>query len=790
MRFLLIIPFVLISLCNFLFSQSYTVSGYVIDDETGETLIGVNIIVIEHNKGAATDNNGFFWIPELSPGEYQLEFTYVGYETYKQNVVIENESRLLDEITLKPKELQSEEIVITAKKSELIDIEIETSPIEITQEAIRSIPAAQKDLFKSLKYLPGIEGIDPFSPLYAVRGSDPGENLVLLDGVTIYNPYHFVTASGIFNAYAIKKAEMLVGGFGAEYGGRNSSVLYITTREGNNKKLHGEIEPTTTLTKAIVDFPISRNATMMVSGRFFYDLFARFLFNMPNNFYDANVSLNWKINDYNRFNVRLFHSRDFLDYSFSRFSHYFRSMLPEEDKDIFDNYDIIYNNTWHNSAGSLSLKTIVNPSIYLNTQVSGSFFSANNQTKFNLEVENEEENETVKLDYRTDIKNRIRDLSAKSILSINLNSNNSLKLGLMFNQYSFSNDIRINRLGEGEVKREPHLLAGFIEDKITIGLFSIRPGYRVSKFSFANKWYQEPRINAVLNLPLNWELKAAWGKYYQYIISINSQDYELSQFLDYYYPLKSREPSESTHYIFGIEKSFFEDYNFSADFYYKKLNRVYTYDYNASTTDIYRFEDKLKIGKGESFGVEFLLNGKWNNFSGWISYGISKSTRSYPHIMDGKTFLFDYDRTHSFKAVGHYHVNPSLSFSGTLRIQSGVPKTLESGGKSYYYYNPQSGEYAFYPTYINDVKNNVRMPYFLRLDLGMKKRIRKGFGAELVNFLGANESYFNLTIGNVLFFLHRNVIWYFPIGFEEERKLYGLGSNYIPEFSMGYTVKF
>jgi hypothetical protein len=773
-----------------MYAQSYTVSGYVIDYETGETLIGVNIIVMEHNKGAATDNNGFFWIPEISPGKFQLAFSYVGYETYELNVVVDNESQILDEIELKPIKLQTEEIIVTAKRSELIDVEIETSPIEITQEAIRSIPAARKDLFKSLKYLPGIEGIDPFSPLYAVRGSDPGENLVLLDGVTIYNPYHFVTASGLFNAYAIKKAEMLVGGFGAEYGGRNSSVLYITTREGNNKKLHGEIEPTTTLTKAIVDFPIGENATMMVSGRFFYDLFSRFLFSMPNNFYDVNISLNWKINDYNRLSVRLFQSGDFLDYSFSRFSHYFKSMLPVEDKDIFDNYDIIYNNTWNNNAVSLSLKTIVTPSIYMQNKISGSFFSADNRTNFKIELENEEENETVKLDYRTDIKNKINDLSAKSVLNINLNSNNSVKLGLMFNQYSFSNDIRINRLGEGEVKREPYLLAGFLEDKITIGPFSIRPGLRISQFSFTDKWYQEPRINAVLNLLAGWKLKAAWGQYYQYIISINSQDYELSQFLDYYYPLKSRKPSASTHYIFGLQKSFIEGTQFSVDFYYKDLSRVYTYDYNASTMDIYRFADKLKSGKGESYGVEFMLNGKWNKFSGWVSYGLSKSTRSYSHIMNGKTFLFDYDRTHSLKVVGHYHVNPSLSFSGTLRLQSGVPKTLESGGKSYFYYSPQSGEYAFYPTYINDVKNNVRMPYFLRLDLGMKKRIRKGFGAELANYLGANESYFNLSIGNVLFFLHRNVIWYFPMDFEDKPKLYGLGSNYIPEFSVGYTVKF
>jgi len=114
--------------------------------------------------------------------------------------------------------------------------------------------------------------------LYSARGGDPGENLVLLDGVTIYNPYHFVPGDGLFKLYAIKDISLLVGGFGAEYGGRNSSILNITTKEGNNKKLHGEVEPTISQTSAVFDFPVSKKSTMMISGRINYNLPYRFLF--------------------------------------------------------------------------------------------------------------------------------------------------------------------------------------------------------------------------------------------------------------------------------------------------------------------------------------------------------------------------------------------------------------------------------------------------------------------------------------------------------------------------------
>jgi hypothetical protein len=294
-------------------------------------------------------------------------------------------------------------------------------------------------------------------------------------------------------------------------------------------------------------------------------------------------------------------------------------------------------------------------------------------------------------------------------------------------------------------------------------------------------------MNAACELPWNARLKAAWGKYYQYIISVNSQEYEPSQFVDNYYPLKNREPGASTHTILGLEKSLSANSSISMDVYYKNITRVYMFDYNINELEAYNFSDKLKTGTGKSYGIEFLWQGSWRRFSGWISYGISKSTRSYPHIMNGKTFLFDYDRTHAFKAVISHQIHPALSYSGTLRILSGVPKTIERTTKSYFYYDPISGTYSTYPVGYNATKNNARLPLYVQLDLGIKKRIRKGFGAELAEFLGAEESYMNFSFNNLLFFLHRNVWFYLPI---DEDKLYGVGTNYIPTFSAGYTIKF
>nr|MBP7461949.1 TonB-dependent receptor plug domain-containing protein [Candidatus Delongbacteria bacterium] len=640
------------------------------------------------------------------------------------------------------------------------------------------------DVFKAVKFLPGVESVDPISPLYAVRGSDPGENLVLLDGVTIYNPYHFITATGLFNNYAIKNTEMLVGGFGAEYGGRNSSVLYLTTREGNNRQLHGEIEPTLSQTQFVLDFPIDSSVTMMVSGRFYYDLMTRFLLYAPSYFYDANLSLNWVINPYNRLSFRYFRSQDYMDYSFRRFSTYFNELL---DTDIFDDYDLINRNRWDNQAGTAILKTIITPDLYLKTQLSGSFFSSKNQTILDFNYTDDEDDREYKIYHRTDIRNRIRDIGLKSSLSCKLNAHHTVNLGGEFNAYHLMNDMIINYFSEGSTTRDPHLAAGYIEDKISYEPVILRAGLRSSKFSYMDREYYEPRFNLTVNLPGNAKAKAAWGKYYQYIISINSQEYELSQYLDYYYPLKNQTPSTSVHYILGFEKLITDQSQLSIDFYYKDIQRVYTFDYNVNPLEAVRFSEKIKPGQGESYGMEIMWEGNFRSFSGWLSYGLSRSTRSYPHIMEGKSFVHDYDRTHTFKAVVHHQILPTLSYSGTLRVMSGTPKTLETGGQSYYYYDPVSGGYATYPTAITAKKNNIRLPLFIQLDLGLKKRIRKGFAVELADYLGASESYLTATFGNLLFLFHRNVWFYIPI---EDGKYYGFANNYFPNFSVGYTIKF
>ena len=614
----------LLAISQALYGAKLTVSGYVSDESTGETLIGVNVAVQGTEKGSASDINGYFTISGLNSSSLVLVFTHIGYQKKTLHLDL-TQNRILPEIFLKPEIIELRSVAIVEEKSELADLSVETSHRSLSAQAIRSIPAGQNDVFRAIQFLPGIDATEPFSPLYAVRGGDIGENLILLDGVTIYNPYHFVSSTGLFNVYAIKNVELMVGGFGAEYGGRNSSVLYVSTREGNNQKLHGEIYPSTTHTIGVFDFPVNKNITMMVSGRWYYDLFTRFLFNSPNYFYDANITFNWKINDRNRLGFRFFHSRDYVDFQSETYFNYLGTTF---DTDIFDDYDFNFKTEWNNQAISLVLKTILGPAIYWQSQFSESVFKANNLSYLDF-IYDTEENDHIRLFMSSNIKNRIHDYGMKTVLNFQFLNWNALRIGCEGNQYQFENDLFINGFSEGKVTFKPYLLAGFVEDKISMGPLTVKPGLRMTRFYTNKEWNREFRLNTALSLTDRIKLKMSWGHYLQYIISLNTQDYEISQFLDNYYPLQGKKPSHSIHTIVGVEAVLLPAVQMSLDFYYKDIPRTYTFDYNASQFAASTFLEKIREGRGRAYGFEYLVKGKFGKISGWISYGWSRSFRAH-----------------------------------------------------------------------------------------------------------------------------------------------------------------
>ncbi len=784
MRKLIIISVLIFQFTGMAISQSYNVSGYVTDKESRETLIGVYLTIKETNQIVVTDKNGFFSISNLKKGDYVFLFSYLGYKKLERSVFVSDKSLLLSETQLSPDVVQLSDVIILGSRSDSIGVnEIETTQLKISSNTIKNIPSAHGDVFKAIKLLPGIETTDPFSPLYSVRGGDPSGNLVLLDGVTVYNPYHFTNADGLFNIQSVKDIDLFVGGFGAEYGGRNSSILNITTKDGNMDKLHGEIEPTTTQSKVFLEFPAGHNGSIMLAGRYFYDLPMRFILGDNSYFYDFNLSYTNRLNAKNRLTIKLFNSQDNSDINFDR---YFSYINKSFNSDLYKDMHLSNNNNWSNKIATIYLKTIISPGIYLKTQVYSSFHAANVNSGMDFCLESDSTGTPIQLKYNSKFNSKIDDICAKSEMTIKTDTINTFNLGVELNNYNFNNSAEIQQINSGQSIRKPSMFSGFIEDKMHIGKLIIRPGLRISRYSYFDKWKYEPRVNLSFNLPADFKLKAAWGIYYQYIISMNTQEYEISQLLDYYYPLKNNAPTKSIHYIAGIEKSIGTNSVLTANAYYIDMPLTYMFNLNINQLQASTFSDKLEMGTGKSRGVEIMWKGQYKKLSGWCSYSLSRTTRSYPFIKNGKPFLFDFDRTHSFKTVLNYQITKDIAYNTSLILQSGLPKTLETTLQSYYYYNPVSGSLSAYPFGVEKDKNNARLPMVIDLDFGVIKRIRNCFASDLAEFLHADRSYLTATIGNILF-LHRNVMWYYPYGGE---KYIPFGFNYFPRVTFGYVIKF
>lgn len=767
-----------------LYGQKYSVSGLVVDARTGETLVGATVLYQgSFQRGGSTNSNGLFTLTGLPSETGELSVSFIGYTAQQLSIQLNEKDKHFIEIRLEPAGIALDEVNIVGHGRDITgDRDTEVNRHELSTKAISSIPTARNDVFKAMRYLPGIESTEPFSPLLSVRGSDPGENMIMLDGTIIYNPYHFMSSSGTFNMQTIKGAEILAGGFGAEYGGRNASVINITTRDGDQSGCHGEIEPNTSESKVFMEFPMGEKTSMMVAGRINYDLFGNVLLYSNNYFYDANFSVTHRFSPRNRLMFKYFGSNDHTRLDFNALYRYMGNSMGMGMEDIFNSMSIKWQNHWNNNVASLIWKVMPWPGLYISTQLSASVHKADNYSEMVMNVEN------VAFDTSTRFRSRVNDYTGKIVAEYSLFHWNTLKTGLEYNWYQFFNGTELNRIELGEAQRNPRQFSAFIEDKVKIGPLSVRPGVRATNYN-GQGFRLEPRISLTYETENGSRFKAAWGKYNQYIISMNTQEFEFNQFLDYYYPLVQADPSVSVHYLFGVEQQIGKHHTVQIDCYYKDIARTYVFDLLQSQSEAFALSDKIVAGQGRSMGIELLWKGSIGNFSGWGSYTLSKSERSFPHIMNGTWYAYDYDRRHSIKVVGNYQATRRIAYSASLLAQSGVPRSIENTFQMYYMYDPLTGVMTYSPQYTVDRKNGVRMPWLLYLDLGLRKEIVTGFGKELARFFKADQSYFTLNIYNVLFFI-RNILYYQSIAGWDSYHYLPIGDNYLPVVSAGYTIKF
>jgi len=721
-------------------AKTATISGFIRDSKTGETLTGAVIYAKENPKIGITSNSYGYFSLSLPIGKYSLLVQFMGYKTklipvdLKENIQIaidmEEESISLKEITITG-ERRNNNIV----RSELIS--------KINVREIQTIPVilGEKDILKTIQLLPGVTPAGEGNAGFYVRGGGVDQNLILLDEAPVYNPSHLLGFFSTFNSDAIKDITLYKGGFPAEYGGRLSSVVDIKMNEGNSRKLHFSGGIGIIASRLALEGPILKNkgSFMIAARRTYADLFLKLL---PGKgldsiakkttlyFYDLNMKVNYQLSPKDRI--------------------YFSCYLGRDNFNLGGTVGL----NWGNVTATTRWNHIINDKIFSNTSVIFNKYSYN----FNVAVGSK----TMK------VVSQIQDWNLKEDLHFYLNSNNTIKFGFnsiyhtfvpskvdstsffhvrsVDNRYALENAVYISN----DQTITPHL-------KVTYGLrysifSSIGPGtvytynqvadvidsavYPKGKF-FSSYGGFEPRLLVNYIISDSSSFKASYARTRQYI-HLLSNTTSTTPF-DLWVPsniniLPEIADQFTLGYFRNIKDNMFE---VSAEVYYKNLRNQIDYRNGANLILNNKVESQLVFGKGWGYGAEFLIRKKYGKLTGWISYTISKTRRQFPDINGGMTFLAKQDRPNNLAIVGMYELNPRLTFSATWIYISGNVVTFPSGRYLI------DGNYVPYYT----ERNGYRMPDYHRLDIGItwvrkkSEKFESSWNFSIYNAYGRSNAY-------------------------------------------------
>ena len=743
-------------------AQNCTISGFVTDEKSNETLIGASVYEQGLKKGAVSNSFGFYSLT-LPRGSVEINYSYLGYKQQKIKFILSKDTIINVSLT---QNNVLQEVVITAASHETGVKGTQMSAINVPIEQIKAVPMlfGENDLIKALQLLPGVQsGTEGFTGFY-VRGGGPDENLFLLDGVPLYDISHLGGFFSVFNTDAIKSVTLYKGGFPARFGSRLSSVLDVRMNDGNNKKLHGNIGVGILSSKLNLEGPLfSEKTTFNFSARrTYYDMLTlSFIPSSPYNktksgyyFYDLNAKISHRLSEKDRLYFSFYLGDDVLYANINRKSEY---DLPDNDNPqiinrITDKSQIKTDWSWGNLMSVVRWNRVLNNKLFMNatTHFTRYRFNLGFKNAFQYGNPNNKDYEA-NLSYKTGI----QDFAGKIEFDYSPNPNHDIKFGANYVNHTFRPGVfvAVQREGDttpldtviGDKNVYAHEMIGFVEDNFNIGLhLKANLGLHYSTFSVQGKFYHslQPRISIRAMLEKNLSLKASYSQMNQYIHLLSNNSISLPT--DIWVPVTKRiAPMQSHQAALGIFYNLKNIVDLSVEGYYKTMDNVIEYKDGASFLDLNTgWEDKVNTGRGRAYGVEFLAQKTVGKTTGWIGYALSKSERVFDRpgeeINFGKAFPPKYDRRHDFNLVVLHKLSEKTDISGTWVYSSGDYATL--GLQNY------SGFDDKVLTYIPQ-RNNYRKPAYHRLDLGFNfhKKVKHGirtWNISIYNVYNRNNPFF------------------------------------------------
>lgn len=739
-----IILFICLFFCFYHIAQAqknYTISGIVSDSISGEKLIGASFYEIQDFKGTTTNLYGFYSLT-LPEGEYTIQCSFVGYQPFSANIQLNKNIDL--NIQLKAS-INLKEVVISAENSQKQYEINKMSSIQLDLEKLKSLPVllGETDIMKTIQLLPGVQsGSEGSSGLY-VRGGGPDQNLILLDGVPVYNASHLFGFFSVFNSDAIQSVELIKGGFPARYGGRLSSVLDIRMKEGNMKEFHGSGSIGLISSKLCLEGPIVKDKTsFMISGRRTYlDILMQPIIRSSVNdigktgyfFYDVNAKINHKFNDKSHLYYSLYQGND-------------KFYMQYTDKYVSSGTD--YESTsknhirWGNIISALRWNYRLTPKIFSNTTVTYSrykFDVLEEYTEIETNAGSTEENS-----FQAKFFSQINDFSTKIDFDFLPTPDYFIKFGAGYTYHVFDPEAVQFKVDDnstpfdttfGASKEYANEIWMYFEDDIKMNeKIKINPGIYTSAFILGSKTYfsLEPRFSSRILLGKSNSLKLSYARMTQYLHLLTNPTIGLPT--DLWLPTtRNIEPEKSHQIAVGYAQNLYKDFDISIEAYYKLMENLIEYEDGASFFgNTENWETKVEVGKGWSYGMEILLEKKLGKTSGWIGYTLSWTERKFDNINFGEKFPYRYDRRHDIGLAITHKFNDNVDIGLVWVYGTGNAFTL--GLETYLpFHSVFIDNYPSPVTHIES-RNNYRMPAYHRLDFGVNIHKERKWGKSSWSF--------------------------------------------------------
>ncbi len=728
---------VLIFLCPVLLAAQtkYTLSGYVRDTLNGETLIGATISVMGQSKGISSNQYGFYSIT-LLPGKYTLVCSYVGYVPQVLEINLTDNRQLNFDIL--HKSTTSQEVIVSSKRRDANVKNAQMGRFSLSQEQIKAVPAflGEVDLLKTIQLLPGVRNAGEGSAGIYVRGGGPDQNLIMLDDAVVYNTGHLFGFFSIFNSDAIKNTTLIKGGMPAQYGGRLSSVLDISMKEGNNKKLQVDGGIGLIASRLSIQGPIKKDkASFIISARRTYiDALVKPAISKTSQFYgsgyyfyDLNAKVNYRFSEKDRLYLSGYFGRDVFDFNNGR-----RSLKV--------------NIPWGNATGTLRWNHVFNKRLFANTT------AVYNDYNFTFNA--------AQNTFAVKLASGIRDISLKQDFDLYPFTGHKVKFGGLYTYHRFTpsvvsgqQDSIVFKPNNAQIKYS-HEAAVYLQDDWEINdKLKINAGIRYSMFQQigAYKIYTtdangnrldstvykkgqpvktyggfEPRLTVRYALNDETSLKGSVTRNLQYIHLVSNSGTTLPT--DIWVPSTYKvKPQISWLYAAGLFKNFKDNmYETSIEVYYKNMENQIEYQEGYTPNTLEDTENFFTFGKGWSYGTELFVNKTKGRLTGWIGYTLSWTWRQFAQLNFGDKYPAKYDRRHDMSVVGVYELSKKWKLSGTFVYGSGNAATLPQ--RFYIVGGVLSQEYSRI--------NEYRLPSYHRLDfaatLTPKKNERRKWKTEWV----------------------------------------------------------